>query len=123
MVIWICPTYEVTPHSNATSRKRSHYDSSCALITRDSHPRFDAYHDKAFPLFLPYDNGFLELWLGGEREDHPIIAALLDQPKLFPSLEVQEVKSFKQGKPIGMPAFLEADNPYTQSPSYSIGKQ
>ena len=82
---------------------------SCALITRDSHPRFDAYHDKAFPLFLPYDNGFPELWLSDEREDHPAIAALLDQPKLFPSLEVQEVKSFKLGKAMGSPTFLEAD--------------
>lgn len=83
---------------------------SCALITRDSHPRFDQYHDKAFPLFLPYDTAFLELWLSDEREDHPEIASLLDKPKLFPSLDVQEVKSFKQAQPIGRPTFLEADN-------------
>ena len=82
---------------------------SCALITRDSHPRFDAYRDKAFPLFLPCDNAFLELWLSDEREDHPAIAALLDQPKSFPALEVQEVKSFKQGKVMGSPTSLEAD--------------
>ena len=83
---------------------------SCALITRDSHPRFDAYHDKAFPLFLPYDNAFLELWLSDEREDHPAIASLLEQPKLFPALEVQEVKSFKQGLKIGKPLVLPADD-------------
>lgn len=83
---------------------------SCALITRDSHPRFDQYHDKAFPLFLPYDSALLNLWLSEEREDHPVIASLLDQPKLFPHLVVQEVKSFKQGKAVGAPAVLEPDN-------------
>jgi putative SOS response-associated peptidase YedK len=89
---------------------------SCALITRDSHPRFDAYHDKAFPLFLPYDNRFLELWLSGVREDHPAIASLLDQPKLFPTLEVQEVKSFKKGSKIGRSLLLSADDVLGSSP-------
>jgi putative SOS response-associated peptidase YedK len=93
----------------AVYRKFSNDLYSCALITRDAHPRFDAYHDKAFPLFLPYDEAFLELWLSDEREDHPAIASLLDTPKLFPSLDVQEVKSFKQGQPMGRPTFLEAD--------------
>lgn len=83
---------------------------SCALITRDSHPRFDAYHDKAFPLFLPYDSAFLELWLSDEREDHPAIAALLDQPKLFPTLKVQQVKTFKQERAIATSVTLHSDN-------------
>lgn len=82
---------------------------SCAVITRDSHPRFNAYHDKAFPLFLPYDKDFLQLWLSAEREDHPTIASLLDQPKLFADLDVSEVKTFKAGDAKGCAIHLPAD--------------
>lgn len=42
---------------------------SCAVITRDEHPRFAPYHDKAFPLFLPHNLDFLKLWLRDARED------------------------------------------------------
>lgn len=70
---------------------------SCAVITRASHPRFNTYHDNAFPLFLPYDKDFLQLWLSDAPETHPVIAALLDQPKLFADMEVAEVKTFKSG--------------------------
>lgn len=91
----------------------------CALITRDSHPRFDQFHDKAFPLFLPYDSALLNLWLSEEREDHPLIASLMDQPKLFPRLVVQEVKSFKQGTAVGTPAVLEPDEVVDRTSGFS----
>lgn len=35
---------------------------SCAVITRNAHPRFKSFHDDS-PLMLPYDENFLNLWL------------------------------------------------------------
>lgn len=82
---------------------------SCAVITRDEHDRFGKYHDKAFPLMLPYDKQFLDLWLSNEREDHPAIADLLSRPRIFTDLKVTPVKTFKDGKPVGEQEFLAAD--------------
>lgn len=82
---------------------------STAVITRDAHPRFDKYHDKAFPLFLPNDRKFLELWLSDAPESHPEIAHLLENPKIFTDLQVTQVKTFKDGVAIGSPVPLIAD--------------
>lgn len=82
---------------------------SCAVITRDAHDRFDKYHDKAFPLMLPHDRQFLELWLSDEREDHPAIADLLARPQIFTNLRVTPVKTFKGGEEIGEAELLVAD--------------
>lgn len=82
---------------------------SCAIITRDSHPRFDRYHDKAFPLFLPAEKDFIELWLDPAVLSDPVIDDLLDHPRLYPDLLVTEVKTFKSGVAIGETAVLEAD--------------
>lgn len=82
---------------------------SCAVITRDSHERFDKYHDKAFPLMLPHDPEFLELWLSGEREDHPVIADLLARPRIFNDLQVTPVKTFKDALPVSESELLFAD--------------
>ncbi len=82
---------------------------STAVITRDSHPRFDQYHDKAFPLFLPNDPHFLRLWLSDEPETHPEIAHLLEHPKVFNHLKVTPVKTFKDAVPTGETEYLEAD--------------
>lgn len=82
---------------------------STAVITRDSHPRFEPYHDKAFPLFLPLDADFLKLWLGPEPETHPAIAGLLEHPQIFNRLKVTQVKTFKDAAPLGLPEYVEAD--------------
>ena len=82
---------------------------STAVITRDSHPRFDQYHDKAFPLFLPLDYQFLKLWLSDEPETHPAIAHLLENLKVFNQLKVTPVKTFKDAVATAEPEYLEAD--------------
>lgn len=83
---------------------------SAAIITRDRHLRFEKYHDKAFPLMLPHDAGFLDLWLSGASEDEPAIANLLENPKIFNDLKVTPVKTFKDAKPTGPTENLAADS-------------
>jgi putative SOS response-associated peptidase YedK len=68
---------------------------SCAVITRDSHPKMAPYHDKAFPCFLPTDPAFIKLWLSKSIRSHPQIDAVLARPTLYPSLSVQRVKTYK----------------------------
>lgn len=81
---------------------------SCAVITRDSQPGFDRYHDKAFPLMLPNDPHFLRLWLADVPESESIVAELLAFPKVFNDLEVVAVKTLKGGVPIGEVEYLNA---------------
>lgn len=83
---------------------------SCAIITRDSHPRFEPYHDKAFPLFLPYNKEFLKLWLSQADEQQPQIAHLLASPKIFANLSILPVKTLKGGVATGEMEYLEADS-------------
>lgn len=82
---------------------------SSAIITRDEHLRFSPYHDKAFPLMLPHDKQFLELWLGDEREDHPAIAGLLENPRIFSDLKITPVRTFKGGAVAGESLILTKD--------------
>jgi putative SOS response-associated peptidase YedK len=82
---------------------------SCAIITRDAHPRFEAYHDKAFPLFLPYNLEFLKLWLSQANEQQPQIAHLLASPKIFANLSILPVKTLKGGAATGAMEYLAAD--------------
>lgn len=82
---------------------------STAIITRDEHPRFSEYHDKAFPLFLPHDPDFLQLWLSDEPETHPAIAHLLENPRIFNTLKVTEVKTFKDAVAKGETITLAPD--------------
>lgn len=82
---------------------------SCAVITRNAHPRFMDYHDDAFPLMLPYDPRFLELWLLDASQHHPAIAKLLDHPKIFTNLTVTPVKTYKDAVPKGEPKLIPAD--------------
>lgn len=77
---------------------------SCAVITRDAHPKMEAYHDKAFPCFLPMDAEFLDIWLDPNIETHPRIDSVLSHPMLYPSLEVQRVKTYKGKVPMKSPA-------------------
>jgi putative SOS response-associated peptidase YedK len=82
---------------------------SCAIITRDAHPRFEAYHEKAFPLFLPYNVEYLKLWLSQADEQQPQIAHLLASPKIFANLSILPVKTFKGGVATGEMEYLPAD--------------
>lgn len=82
---------------------------SCAVITRNAHPRFMDYHDDAFPLMLPPDPNFLKLWLSDVHQDHPAIAGLLKQPQIFTDLTVTPVKTYKDAVPLGQPVLVEQD--------------
>lgn len=83
---------------------------SCAVITRNAHPRFTDYHDDAFPLMLPHDPNFLKLWLSDTPPEHPAIAGLLEQPKIFTNLTVTPVKTYREAVPKGAPAVIHADD-------------
>jgi len=84
----------------ALYRKFSNNQYSCAIITRDAHPKMEPYHDKAFPGFLPMDAGFLKLWLNKTVTRHPQIDQALACPILYPTLEVQRVKTYKDKVPM-----------------------
>jgi putative SOS response-associated peptidase YedK len=82
---------------------------SCAVITRNAHPRFTDYHDDSFPLMLPHDPNFLKLWLSDTPPDDQAIAELLKQPKIFTDLTVTPVKTYKDAVPRGEPELIHAD--------------
>jgi putative SOS response-associated peptidase YedK len=88
---------------------------SCAVITRNAHPRFMDYHDDAFPLMLPHDPNFLKLWLSDTHPNDPAIAELLKQPKIFTHLTVTPVKTYKDAVPRGEPVLVHADEWVTTS--------
>jgi putative SOS response-associated peptidase YedK len=76
-------------------QKHSNGKYSCAVITRDTHPKMAPYHDKAFPCFLPTDDEFLKVWLDANIQQHESINYVLDNPTLYPTLNVQRVKTYK----------------------------
>ncbi|GEM_PF-2166306 len=96
----------------ALYRKLQNGDYTCAIITRDAHPKMEAYHDKAFPLFLPNDDEFIRAWLI-EKDTIPAkVDHLLNEPKLYPNLHVQRVKSYKSATPMGnINEHLDSDQP------------
>lgn len=77
---------------------------SCAVITRDAHPKMEPFHDKAFPCFLPMQADFLDIWLDPTILQHPRIDFALNNPTLYPTLEVQRVKTYKDKMPMKSPA-------------------
>jgi putative SOS response-associated peptidase YedK len=83
----------------ALYRKYSEGRYSCAVITRDAHPKMEPYHDKAFPAFLPNDDRFLKLWLSKSVQQHSAIDNALHYPTLYPTLKVQRVKTYKDKVP------------------------
>lgn len=83
---------------------------SCAVITRDAHLKFEPYHDKAFPLFLPATEHFVEKWLDPETTQAAEIDEELENPKLHANLQVEEVKAFKRGSVSDESVLLEADS-------------
>ena len=93
----------------AVYRKFSNNLYSVAIITRNAHPRFDAYHDKAFPLFLPADSNFLKSWLNPSQEIPSNIAQLLENPKVFNHLKITPVKTFKNAEVKGLTEYMAPD--------------
>lgn len=88
------------------------YENGCysaAIITREPHPRFTSYHDKAFPLMLPHDKTIINLWLGDASENDPEIGRLLHKPIIYNDLEITRVKTFKDSQPLGETIYLSAD--------------
>lgn len=83
---------------------------SASIITRNPHPRFSQYHNKAFPLFLPNNRNFLQLWLSKDVKQHAEIDALLRAPRLFTELSVTQVKTYKSGEALGETRLLAADD-------------
>jgi putative SOS response-associated peptidase YedK len=98
----------------ALYQKFSHDRYSCAVITRDAHPKMEPYHNKAFPGFLPNNDKFLELWLSKSVQQHPEIDSVLNQPTLYPTLKVQRVKTYKDKVPYKSfkPVVLDSDIKY-----------
>mgnify|MGYP003624693367 CR=1 FL=1 len=82
---------------------------SCAVITRDAHIKFEPYHDRAFPLFLPSTQEFTETWLAEDVPQANEIDELLEHPRLFATLKVEEVKTFKSGVNSPAATVLQAD--------------
>lgn len=82
---------------------------SCAVITRDAHVKFEPYHDKAFPFFLPATPAFTQTWLAEDTPQANEIDELLEHPKLYATLNVEEVKTFKSGETSENATVLAAD--------------
>lgn len=82
---------------------------SCAVITRDAHLKFEPYHDKAFPLFLPPTRHFVRTWLSEDLPQANEIDELLANPRLYATLKVEEVKTFKDGAVSPNATVLDAD--------------
>jgi putative SOS response-associated peptidase YedK len=87
----------------ALYRKYANNQYSCAVITRDAHPKMEPYHDKAFPGFLPMNAEFLKLWLDKSVAKDNWIDQVLMDPVLYPSLDVQRVKTYKDKVPMKSP--------------------
>lgn len=83
---------------------------SFALITRPATSSFARYHEKAMPLFLPWEDEILQHWLDpAVGADDPLIRSLVDNPRVTTDLEVTPVKTFKRGEPVGASELLPAD--------------
>ncbi|MEM7293515.1 MAG: SOS response-associated peptidase family protein [Pseudomonadota bacterium] len=82
---------------------------SAAVITRDPHPGYSRFHKKSMPLFLPEDPDFISVWLDPNIRTHPMIDAVLAEPKLYHDLYVTPVVSYKSAKPQGETERLERD--------------
>lgn len=81
-------------------------DYAGTIITRDSHPAFEPYHDKAFPCFVP--SGLAGEWLAdGVTEP---VQDLLDHPRLTVGFQVTPVKSYQSAQPQGDTIMVPADD-------------
>jgi putative SOS response-associated peptidase YedK len=63
---------------------------SFSIITLPPHPKLIRYHDKASPMMLPNDIGWLNAWLDARNQQVELFIPLLT-PTLYQPLWVQEV--------------------------------
>jgi len=80
---------------------------SCAVITRDPHPRLKQFHEKSTAFFLPIDKKIIQTWLYGPLDE--TLQQALQQAALPVSLEVGRVKSFKSGLWMGQTQIIPND--------------
>lgn len=80
-----------------------------AVITCNPHRRLSKYHDKACPLFLPFDAGVVEQWLDPSVPDAAIFHDLVDHPQLPVNFQVTPVKSTKKLVATGPVEMLTSD--------------
>lgn len=80
-----------------------------SVITRDPHPRFSRYHNKAIPLFLPTDEEFVDEWLDPGVTDISRFGDVLEHPKIRNDFQVTEVQSTKKLSPLGKAEILTKD--------------
>ena len=83
---------------------------STSMITVPGHPNplMDNIHDKAFPLWLPYDTGVMERWLNPEVKDTAEFDPLLT-PRLHTDLLAVPIDKASKKNPIGNPILIPAD--------------
>lgn len=82
---------------------------SCAVMTRDIHPRFEPYHDKAFPCFIPAAKAFVDAWLYDIHALPKPVATYLEHPRIVVPLRISPVKTFRSGETARNPVHLRPD--------------
>jgi putative SOS response-associated peptidase YedK len=72
-----------------------------SVITRDPHTRFSRYHDKATPLFMPFDENIIDQWLNPRVQNADVFKLILDNPKITVDFSVTEINSTRKLAVIG----------------------
>lgn len=80
-----------------------------SVITRNPHPRFSKYHDKATPLFMPAEPDLIDQWLDSAVLDVSIFSDLLDISKIPVDFTVTQVNSTRKLQVVGDPEKLPRD--------------
>ncbi|AGH44187.1 SOS response-associated peptidase family protein [Paraglaciecola psychrophila] len=95
----------------ALYRKISESRYSCAVLTKDAHPKMEPHHDKACPAFLPNGEKFLKLWLSRPVQKLLETDHVLNYATLYSTLKVQRVKTYKDKVPYQSfsPVILHSD--------------
>lgn len=83
---------------------------SASMITLPGHPNplMDKIHDKAFPLWLPYDASVLNRWLNPEVKDTSEFEPLLTA-RLYADLLATPIDKASKKNPVGQPITIPAD--------------
>lgn len=81
-----------------------------SIITRDPHPRFSRYHDKATPLFLCAQSTWLDAWLDPDFTDTQAFSSLLLHPNIPVDFKVTPVNSTRKLNPTGDAEWLYRDS-------------
>jgi putative SOS response-associated peptidase YedK len=83
---------------------------SASMITVPGHPAplMQNIHDKAFPLWLPYDTSVMERWLNYGVNETAEFDCLLT-PRLHTDLKAVPIDKASKKNPVGDPIFIPAD--------------